>query len=66
MIEKADFDSISIGGSTRYGTSMRGSSLDSRSAGPYRNIVATTNQTAAVTSNEGFGKFTTTSDFGMQ
>ena len=36
ILEKNDFESISNNGSTRYGTSMRGSSLDSRSAGPYR------------------------------
>jgi ATP phosphoribosyltransferase regulatory subunit HisZ len=36
MIEKNDFESISNTGSTRYGSSMRTSSLDSRSAGPYR------------------------------
>ncbi len=33
MIDKNEFDSISITGSTRYGSSMRTSSLDSRSAG---------------------------------
>lgn len=36
ILDKNDFESISNNGSTRYGTSMRGSSLDSRSAGPYR------------------------------
>lgn len=36
MLDKNDLDSISQTGSTRYGSSMRASSLDSRSAGPYR------------------------------
>jgi hypothetical protein len=38
VVEKEDLESISVAGygnsgSTRYGTSMRGSSLDARSAG---------------------------------
>ena len=33
ILDKNDFESISNNGSTRYGSSMRGSSLDSRSAG---------------------------------
>lgn len=33
VLEKGDFDSIATTGNTRYGTSMRGNSLDSRSAG---------------------------------
>jgi hypothetical protein len=36
IIDKNDFDSISNTGSTRYGSSMRTSSLDSRSAGAFR------------------------------
>lgn len=36
MLDRNDFDSISNNGSTRYGSSMRGSSLDARSAGQYR------------------------------
>lgn len=36
IIDKNDFESISNTGSTRYGSSMRTSSLDSRSAGPLR------------------------------
>lgn len=36
MLDKTDFDSISNNGSTRYGSSMRNSSLDTRSAGPYK------------------------------
>ena len=38
ILDKGDLDSISNSGSTRYGTSMRGSSLDSRSAGPFRGV----------------------------
>jgi hypothetical protein len=33
ILERTDYDSISNSGSTRYGTSMRNSSLDTRSAG---------------------------------
>lgn len=36
LIDRNDLDSISNTGSTRYGSSMRTSSLDSRSAGPHR------------------------------
>lgn len=36
ILDKNDFDSISNNGSTRYGSSMRTSSLDTRSAGPFR------------------------------
>lgn len=38
VLEKGDFESIN-NGSTRYGTSMRGSSLDARSAGQTRSTV---------------------------
>jgi len=37
VLEKGDIDSISNNGSTRYGSSMRNTSLDTRSAGPFRN-----------------------------
>ena len=36
ILDKGDFESISNNGSTRYGSSMRNSSLDTRSAGPFR------------------------------
>jgi len=51
MIDKADIDSISNTGSTRYGSSMRTSSLDSRSAGPHRG----SNQKTIASGSDGFG-----------
>ncbi len=66
MIDKNDFDTQSNTGSTRYGSSMRTSSLDSRSAGPFRgggsSGVPAPQQTMAAGS-DGFGKFTQSSDF---
>ena len=59
MLEKNDFESISNSGSTRYGSSMRTSSLDSRSAGPFRNG-------QQPSGSDGFAKFTQSSDFNMQ
>lgn len=56
ILDKTDFDSISNSGSTRYGTSMRNSSLDTRSAGPFRGG-------SNPSGSDGFGKFTSSSDF---
>ena len=58
MLDKGDFESINVGattGATRYGTSMRGNSLDAKSAGPIRNY----NNSTATSGSDGFGKFTT-------
>jgi hypothetical protein len=41
ILEKNDFESINNNGSTRYGSSMRGSSIDTRSAGPIRGNATT-------------------------
>lgn len=60
MLDRGDFESISTTGATRYGTSMRGSSLDARSAGPARNF----NNSTASSGSDGFGKFTS-NDFNM-
>lgn len=60
MLDKGDFESINASGATRYGTSMRGSSLDVKSAGPIRN----NNNSTATSGSDGFGKFTT-NDFNM-
>ena len=74
MLEKGDFESISNNAATRYGTSMRGASLDSRSAGQtrstnnYSGISNNNNQlqtTTAGSDGGGFGKITS-SDFSMQ
>jgi hypothetical protein len=55
MLDKGDFESINTSSATRYGTSMRGASLDARSAGPMRNF----NNSTATSGSDGFGKFTT-------
>ena len=55
IVEKGEFESISNVGSTRYGTSMRGSSLDSRGAGQYRNSAY--KNSPAISGSDGFGKF---------
>ena len=55
ILDKGEFDSVSQTGSTRYGTSMRGSSLDSRSAGPYRGIGPGNHVSAS--GSDGFGQF---------
>ena len=54
VLDKGDYDSVSNTGSTRYGTSMRGSSLDSRSAGPFRGGMG--NHVSA-SGSDGFGHF---------
>lgn len=63
MIDKNDLESISNTGSTRYGSSMRTSSLDSRSAGPFRG--ANNQQQTMASGSDGFGKYTQSSDFNM-
>ena len=51
ILDKGDYDSVSQTGSTRYGTSMRGSSLDSRSAGQYRGV----GNHVSASGSDGFG-----------
>lgn len=63
MLDRGDFESISYAGNaaTKYGTGMRYSPIDSRSAGQPKNYSNST----ATSGNEAFGKFTT-NDFDMQ
>jgi hypothetical protein len=68
IIEKSDFDSISNIGSTRYGSSMRTSSLDSRSAGQFRAGSSGANpqkQAMMSSGTESFGQFTQSSVFNI-
>ncbi len=68
IIDKNDFESISNTGSTRYGTSMRTSSLDSRSAGQFRAGSSGANpqkQAMMSSGTESFGQFTHSSDFNI-
>jgi hypothetical protein len=68
IIDKTDFDSISNVGSTRYGTSMRTSSLDSRGAGQFRagSSGASAQKQAMMSSGtDSFGQFTHSSDFNI-
>eukprot|EP00347_Sterkiella_histriomuscorum_P023335 403335038 len=62
MLDKNDLDSVSNVGSTRYGSSMRNSSLETRSAGAFKGG----QPQVTATGSDGFGKFTQSSDFNMQ
>ena len=53
ILERTELESISVTGSTRYGSSMRTSSLDNKGASQYKNGAFN-----AAAGSDGFGKFT--------